>query len=51
MWQYPISKISQKKQVETSNTPAQSTPKETIIEPKNVVNESGNNSNLGKDKS
>ena len=36
---------------EKSNTPAQNTPKETIIEPKHDVNGSGNNSSLRKGKS
>ena len=36
---------------EISDTPTQNTPKETIIEPKNVVQGSYNNNNLGKDKS
>ena len=52
MQQSPIGKISQKKnRIEISDTSAQNRPKETIIEPKNVVHGSGNNNNLGKDKS
>ena len=40
-----------KNKIEIGDTPAQNTPKETIIETKNVVHWSYNNSNLGKYKS
>ena len=41
----------QKYGIEIRDTPAGNTPKETIVEPKNAVHGSYNNSNLGKDKS
>lgn len=47
----PLAKSSRKNRIETSDTPAQNTPEERIIGPKNVVNGSCKNSNLGKDKS
>ena len=51
MQQSPIGKISQKNRIEISDTPAENTPKETIIETKNVVHGSYHNRNLGKGKS
>ena len=47
----PLVKSPRKSRIETSNTPAKNAQKKIIIESKNVVNEFGNNSNLGKDKS
>ena len=51
MQQSPIGKISQKNRIEISDTPAENTPKETIIETKNVVHGSYHKKNLGKGKS
>ena len=51
MQQSPIGKISQKNRIEISDTPAENTPRETIIETKNVVHGSYHNKNLGKGKS
>ena len=40
----------EKNSIETSNAPAQNTPKKTIIEPRNVINGSGDNNHLRKSK-
>ena len=47
----PSAKSPRKNRTEISDTPTENTPKEAIIEPKNVVHGSYNNNNLGKDKS
>ena len=47
----PSAKSPRKNRIEISDTPAQNTPKETIIEPKNAVHGSYNNNDLEKDKS
>ena len=47
----PSAKSPRKNRIEMSDTPAQNTPRETIIEPKNAVHGSYNNNNLEKDKS
>ena len=44
-------KSPRKNRIEISDTPAENTLKETIIEPKNAVHGSYNNNNLGKGKS
>ena len=51
MQQSPIGKISQKNRIEISDTPAENTPKETIIETKKGVHGSYHKKNLGKGKS
>ena len=43
MQQSFIGKISQKNRNKIGNTPAQNTPKETILSPENVTTASGNN--------
>ena len=40
-----------KNRIEIRDTPAENTPKEAIIELKNIIHGSYNNNNLGKDKS
>ena len=47
----PSAKSPRKNKIEISDTPAENTPKKTIIEPKNAVHRSYNNNNLEKDKS
>ena len=47
----PSAKSPRKHRIEISDTPAENTPKETIIESKNAVHGSHNNNNLEKDKS
>ena len=47
----PSAKSPRKNRIEISDTPAENTPKKTIIEPKNAVHRSYNNNNLEKDKS
>ena len=44
-------KSPRKNRTEISDTPAENTPEETIIEPKNAVHGSYNSNNLGKDNS
>ena len=44
-------KSPRKNRTEISDTPAENTPVETIIEPKNAVHGSYNSNNLGKDNS
>ena len=47
----PSAKSPRKNRTEISDTPAENTPKKTIIEPKNAVHRSYNNNKLEKDKS
>ena len=46
----PSAKSPRKNRIEISDTPAENTPKETIIESKNALHGSYNNNNLEKDK-
>ena len=47
----PSAKSLRKNRIEVSDTPAQNTPKETIVESKNALHRSYNNNNLEKDQS